>query len=454
MSGVKTRSSTAAAAAKATSITTPSKKSTVYAYLAKPGSGPFCCDAVLLCDETGEYLTFKQLTKKHPKLEAMCPAGLSKAERKLYINAWNDTMVKILKGNDAEKRKKLIERARTEKQVHLSRNVEALGDKVAALGDKVEAQDGKIEAQGTEIKAVKAKTVDLAVKFDDLKEFVKKSVQRPTRGSPDAGTGGNGGTTEASADLVPPSTDKKPSADPRPSPRKLFAATGGTGNGAVLKATCTSTPVASAPSVFPSISFADTSPAPLEDLQEWAARRRIASGSQVSATAVTNLIKPYVSDQSINRVLRRGKATEQHKNFANSISIALTAMKPFPFVNCFVYRGIELTHEDAFHFKALMMSREPFVEYGLLSATAKSLDVLKNKTYIQRNTHFAIRSKSGRLIQKYSQREDEWEVLFAAGTSFRILSFEDTTPGVDPGVSGRGRYKIVMEEIKSQIWGL
>ena len=447
MSGVKTRSSTAAAAAKATSITTPSKKSTVYAYLAKPGSGPFCCDAVLLCDETGEYLTFKQLTKKHPKLEAMCPAGLSKAERKLYINAWNDTMVKILKGNDAEKRKKLIERARTEKQVHLSRNVEALGDKVAALGDKVEAQDGKIEAQGTEIKAVKAKTVDLAVKFDDLKEFVKKSVQRPTRGSPDAGTGGNGGTTEASADLVPPSTDKKPSADPRPSPRKLFAATGGTGNGAVLKATCTSTPVASAPSVFPSISFADTSPAPLEDLQEWAARRRIASGSQVSATAVTNLIKPYVSDQSINRVLRRGIATKHERDFVQSINIALNAIEPFSFAEHFVYRGMDAeTPEDVFIFKSLMEKGELFNERGMLSASG--LYPLPN-AFQMMNTHFAIRSKSGRLIQAFSNRKEEWEVLFAAGASFRVLSFEDTEP--DGSHRAPGRYKIVMEEITSPI---
>ena len=416
-------------------------------YLAQPGSGPLWCNALLLCDETGEYLTFAKLIKKYPNLEAMCPAGLSKAERKLYVNAWNDTIVKILQGNDAEKRKKLIERARTEKQVHLSRNVEALGDKVAALGDKVEAQDGKIEAQGTEIKAVKAKTVDLAVKFDDLKEFVKKSVQRPTRGSPDAGTGGNGGTTEASADLVPPSTDKKPSADPRPSPRKLFAATGGTGSGAVLKATCTSTPVASAPSVFPSISFADTSPAPLEDLQEWAARRRIASGSQVSATAVTNLIKPYVSDQSINRILRRGIATKHERDYVQSISIALNAIMPFPFAEHFVYRGMDAkTPEDVFIFKDLMEKGELFNELGMLSTSG--LYPLPN-AFQNMNTHFAIRPKSGRLIQAFSKRKEEWEVLFAAGTSFRVLSFEDTEP--DGSHSAPGRYKIVMEEVTSPI---
>ena len=248
-------------------------------------------------------------------------------------------------------------------------------------------------------------------------------------------------------DLVPPSTDKKPSADPRPSPRKLFAATGGTGNGAVLKATCTSTPVASAPSVFPSISFADTSPAPLEDLQEWAARRRIASGSQVSATAVTNLIKPYVSDQSINRILRRGIATKHERDYVQSISIALNAIMPFPFAEHFVYRGMDAkTPEDVFIFKDLMEKGELFNELGMLSTSG--LYPLPN-AFQNTNTHFAIRPKSGRLIQAFSKRKEEWEVLFAAGTSFRVLSFEDTEP--DGSHSAPGRYKIVMEEVTSPI---
>ena len=263
-------------------------------------------------------------------------------------------------------------------------------------------------------------------------------------------------------DLVPPSTDKKPAA--RPSPKRLFVTADGTGFGAdvggsfgahnsavanasVLKAT----PVTDR--AVPSISFADTSAAPLEDLEKWQFEG-LAEGNTVQPTLVKRLLQQYVRDESINDTLRRGNATRQDENFVNSISIALTAIKPFPFVKCCVYRGIELTHEDAFRFKALMRSGEPFVEPGLLSASAKSLDELQNKTYVQRNTYFAIRSKSGRLIQKYSKREDEWEVLFAAGTSFRILSFEDTTPVVDPGVSGWGRYKIVMEEVESKIWGL
>ena len=90
-----------------------------------------------------------------------------------------------------------------------------------------------------------------------------------------------------------------------------------------------------------------------------------------------------------------------------------------------------------------MEKGELFVEPGLLSASA--LYPLPH-SYQNMNTHFAIRSMSGRLIQAFSNRKEEWEVLFAAGTSFRILSFEDTEPGGSH--ESWGRYKIVMEEVE------
>ena len=256
------------------------------------------------------------------------------------------------------------------------------------------------------------------------------------------------------ADLVPPSTDKKPSA--RPSPKRLFVTASGTGsdadvggsfgahdsvvaNAGVLKAT----PVTDR--AVPSISFADTSAAPLEDLKEWASKKRLASESQVNAAAVTNLLRPYVKDPGINSTMRRGKATKHDENYVQSINIALTAIKPFPFED-YVYRGMNAkTPEAVLKFKSLMEQGELFVEPGLFSASA--LYPLPN-SFQNMNTHFAIRSKSGRLIQAFSNRKDEWEVLFAAGTSFRILSFEDTN------LAGWGRYKIVMEEVTSPIGGL
>ena len=255
------------------------------------------------------------------------------------------------------------------------------------------------------------------------------------------------------ADLVPPSTDKKPSA--RPSPKRLFVTAGGTGsdadvggsfgahdsvvaNAGVLKAT----PVTDR--AVPSISFADTSAAPLEDLKEWASKKRLASESQVNAAAVTNLLRPYVKDQSINGILRGGgKTTKHERDFVQSIGIALAAIDPFPFED-YVYRGMDAkTPEVVLKFKRLMEKGELFVEPGLLSASA--LYPLPH-SYQNMNTHFAIRSMSGRLIQAFSNRKEEWEVLFAAGTSFRILSFEDTEPGGSH--ESWGRYKIVMEEVE------
>ena len=178
---------------------------------------------------------------------------------------------------------------------------------------------------------------------------------------------------------------------------------------------------------------------------EWASKKRLASGSKVNAGAVANLLRPYVKDPGINSTMRRGKATKHDENYVQSINIALTAIKPFPFED-YVYRGMNAkTPEAVLKFKSLMEQGELFVEPGLFSASA--LYPLPN-SFQNMNTHFAIRSKSGRLIQAFSNRKDEWEVLFAAGTSFRILSFEDTN------LAGWGRYKIVMEEVTSPIGGL
>lgn len=148
------------------------------------------------CAESGEYLTFHKLTKKYPNLKAMCPASLSTAERKLYINAWNDTIVgTILKGDDAEKRKALLEEARAKKQVHLSLEVDELGDEVEALGGKVETIDGEVKIQGAQISNV-------VNRVGNLEELVKGGDQRSH-------------STKAPVDFVPPSTDKKPPADDR-----------------------------------------------------------------------------------------------------------------------------------------------------------------------------------------------------------------------------------------------
>ena len=241
------RTTRSSAAAKATSATTPSKRS-LCTNLAKPIVGPFWCDAVVHCAESGEYLTFHKLTKKYPNLKAMCPASLSNAERKLYINAWNDTIVRtILKGNDAEKRKALLEEARAKKQVHLSLEVDELGDEVEALGGKVETIDGEVKIQGAQISNV-------VNRVGNLEELVKGGDQRSH-------------STKAPVDFVPPSTDKKPPADDREtkqpspisSPRNLLTTFNGGSTGDGVGVSKTAAPAATAPS---GISIADL---PLDD---------------------------------------------------------------------------------------------------------------------------------------------------------------------------------------------
>ena len=209
--------------------------------------------------------------------------------------------------------------------------------------------------------------------------------------------------------------------------------------------------------VVGSISYANTSAAPLSELEKWSKERSIAEGNKIKPIVITRLLHQYVQDHGINSTMRQGAPSIQQQNFSRSLSVALIALKPYPFRDHWVYRSIRSEKQEfVLNFKDLMERGEPFVEPGLLSACALSFDMeeKKNYEYYCRNTYFAIRSKSGRLIRKYSQQPDEWEVLFAAGTSFRILSFEDTTPGVEHGKSNNGRYKIVMEEIASQIWGL
>mgnify|MGYP001178372388 CR=1 FL=1 len=129
-------------------------------------------------------------------------------------------------------------------------------------------------------------------------------------------------------------------------------------------------------------------------------------------------------------------------------------LKPFPFEG-YVYRGMNAkTPEAVLKFKSLMEQGELFVEPGLFSASA--LYPLPNG-FQNMNTHFAIRSKSGRLIRPFVKRDAakrEWEVLFCYDTTFKILSFKDTKPGEEHRAGDSGRYRIVMEEVSSLIPGL
>jgi hypothetical protein len=122
-----------------------------------------------------------------------------------------------------------------------------------------------------------------------------------------------------------------------------------------------------------------------------------------------------------------------------------------------------MTPELARLFQQSKASGQAFTERGFTSTSAFSPEQqlcrrdLTNK-FFTRNTYIAIRSKSGRLVRQFlrnsSTFKDEWEVLFCYDTKFRVLSFEDTTPGLEVEAGERGRYRIVMEEVQSRIPGL
>ena len=138
-----------------------------------------------------------------------------------------------------------------------------------------------------------------------------------------------------------------------------------------------------------------------------------------------------------------------------NISLALAALPLFVSSgDYFLFRSVDFEYEeDVLKFMDLAKNDDPFVEPAFLSTTALPIELLAAATpmFKHMNTYFAIYSKSGRYLppEYCANEEAEYEVLFDVGTSFRVLSFEDTMPGTKHG-SGpdqTGRYRIVMEEI-------
>ena len=106
---------------------------------------------------------------------------------------------------------------------------------------------------------------------------------------------------------------------------------------------------------------------------------------------------------------------------------------------------------DVFRFRDLWHDGRPFVESSFLSTSALHIESPELNAFNGRNTYFAIFSKTGRFIQRHSDEncQEEAEVLFDLGTSFRVLSFDDTMPNKEHGtdLDQAGRYRIVMEEM-------
>ena len=157
----------------------------------------------------------------------------------------------------------------------------------------------------------------------------------------------------------------------------------------------------------------------------------------------------------VNEIIRKSGVAGLSKKdsiMVRSVSLALEALPVFSFGQYCVYRGVYFEKQkDVFRFRDLWHDGRPFVESSFLSTSALHIESPELNAFNGRNTYFAIFSKTGRLIQGHSDEDwkKEAEVLFDLGTSFRILSFDDTMPDKEhgTGLDQAGRYRIVMEEI-------
>ena len=198
--------------------------------------------------------------------------------------------------------------------------------------------------------------------------------------------------------------------------------------------------------------FDDTSAIPSAELKAFARQ----SGVEGLPDCIYGTIAEYSRNFfRVNEIIRKSGVAGLSKKdsiMIRTVSPALEALPVFSFAQYCVYRGVYFEEQkDVFRFRDLWHDGRPFVESSFLSTSALHIESPELNAFNGRNTYFAIFSKKGRLIQRYSDEncQEEAEVLFDLGTSFRILSFDDTMPDKEHGtdLNQAGRYRIVMGEI-------
>jgi len=122
--------------------------------------------------------------------------------------------------------------------------------------------------------------------------------------------------------------------------------------------------------------------------------------------------------REVNKQLRAGLMTEEQYKFAASLNQALETMPKYEGVT---RRGATLSPEQVAMYKPGMIIEER----GFTSTSTAS--------GFGGNTRFEVKGKTGRDISKLSHYPSEAEVLFKAGTRFKVVSNKDN--------------KIVLEEV-------
>lgn len=156
-----------------------------------------------------------------------------------------------------------------------------------------------------------------------------------------------------------------------------------------------------------------------------------------------NAINIYTGNyyRDINRYLRGqthtideniGLTKDYYKTLVETINGGLDDLPKYKGT---AYRATTLSKEVLGQYKSAFESGKPYTEKAFFS-TSYDKEILKH-SYYEGNVEFFITSKRGVNIEKISKAENEKEVLFKAGTKFKVL---DITTFL-------GDYKITLEEL-------
>lgn len=154
--------------------------------------------------------------------------------------------------------------------------------------------------------------------------------------------------------------------------------------------------------------------------------------------AQTLSIFQYTIDfyQEANTYLRNGFAPEDKKYYENRgiksiIEVLNQGLDKLPSYQGTVFRGADLSSEQIETYKKALESNTPVVKNEFLSSSRE------RKTAFNKNTVYRILSKTGKSIEKMSYFENEKEVLFKAGTKFKVVKIDDLG----------GQYSVELEEL-------
>lgn len=120
--------------------------------------------------------------------------------------------------------------------------------------------------------------------------------------------------------------------------------------------------------------------------------------------------------KKVNPPLRQGLPPEGLETFYKAMCSGLTKL---PVFKGRVYRIVELSRDEQEFYE----NNDEVLERAFMSTSASkdARRAFQNNTNKNYNTYFYIQSKTGRMITHLSVWKEEQEVLFPAGTSFKVL---------------------------------